>query len=313
MKVALIGAGNMAIEYAKVLSDLKIDFSLFGRNEAKAKNFETFLPGEKMFFGGLDKYKNKLSEYSHAIVASNVNSLTSNTITLIDDGVKNILVEKPGIATPSEFKTLQERSKSGASNIFIAYNRRFFASVEKAMELIKEDGGVTSFQFDFTEWSHVIEGLDCDPIEKKYLFLANSTHVVDLAFFMGGHPKEINCFSNGNINWHSSGGVFAGSGMTNDNKLFSYHANWLAPGRWSVEMNTRSYKLILKPMEKLQVQKKGTVAIEEVQIDNTKEINFKPGLYKQTQAFLSDEKAKLCSLEEFSALFPVYMKIASYK
>ncbi len=140
MKVALIGAGNMALEYAKVLSDLKIDFSLFGRNEAKAKNFETYVSKEKMFFGGLDKYKSKLGTYSHAIVASNVNNLAANSITLIEDGIKNILVEKPGIATPSEFKTLQEKSKSGNSNIFIAYNRRFFASVEKALELIKEDG-----------------------------------------------------------------------------------------------------------------------------------------------------------------------------
>lgn len=313
MKVALIGAGNMAIEYAKVLSDLKIDFSLFGRNEAKAKNFEAYLTKEKMFFGGLDNYKNKLSGYSHAIIASNVNSLASNCITLIEDGVKNILLEKPGAASPTEFYSLEEKAKKGDSNIFIAYNRRFFASVEKALELIKEDGGVTSFQFDFTEWSHVIEGLDCDPIEKKYLFLANSTHVVDLAFFMGGAPKEINCLNNKELNWHSSGGVFAGSGITDNNTLFSYHANWMAPGRWSVEMNTKGYKLILKPMEKLQVQKKGTVAIEEIQIDNSKEINFKPGLYKQTEAFLTGNTEKLCSLDEFSGLFPVYLKIASYK
>ncbi|MBK7666218.1 MAG: gfo/Idh/MocA family oxidoreductase [Sphingobacteriaceae bacterium] len=312
MKVALIGAGNMAIEYAKVLNDLKIDFSLFGRNEAKAVNFENYLSKNKMFFGGLDNYKNKLSGYSHAIIASNVNSLAANCIILIEDHVENILVEKPGIATPSEFTTLIEKSKSGRSNIFIAYNRRFFASVEKALELIKEDGGISSFQFDFTEWSHVIEGLDCDPIEKKYLFLANSTHVVDLAFFMGGHPKEISCFNSGNINWHSSGGVFAGSGTTDENKLFSYHANWLAPGRWSVELNTKSYKLILKPMEKLQMQKKGTVAIEDVSIDNSKELNFKPGLYKQTEAFLFGDAEKLCSLDEFSTLFPVYLKIASY-
>jgi len=170
--------------------------------------------------------------------------------------LKNILLEKPGAASPTEFYSLQEKAEKGNSKIFIAYNRRFFASVEKALELIKEDGGVTSFQFDFTEWSHVIEGLDCDPIEKKYLFLANSTHVVDLAFFMGGAPKEIHCLNNKELNWHSSGGVFAGSGITNNNTLFRYHANWLAPGRWSVEMNTKGYKLILKPMEKLQMQKK---------------------------------------------------------
>jgi len=53
--------------------------------------------------------------------------------------------------------------------------------------------------------------------------------------------------------------------------------------------------------------------IEEVPIDNSKEINFKPGLHKQTEAFLLGNTEKLCSLDEFSALFPVYLKIASYK
>jgi len=288
MKVALIGAGNMALEYAKILSDLKIDFSLFGRNETKSRNFINYISVDKMFFGGLERNKSKLSDYSHAIIASNVNNLASNCVTAIEAGIKNILLEKPGIATPEEFSLVNEKSKSGNSKIFIAYNRRFFASVEKALDMIKEDGGVNSFQFDFTEWSHVIEGLDCDPVEKKYLFLANSTHVVDLAFFMGGHPKEITCYNNGNIKWHSSGGVFTGSGITHENKLFSYHANWLAPGRWSVEMNTKNYKFILKPMEKLQIQKKGTVAIEEVPIDNSKELNFKQGPYKQTEAFLEE-------------------------
>jgi len=66
-------------------------------------------------------------------------------------------------------------------------------------------------------------------------------------------------------------------------------------------------------MEKLQIQKKGTVAIEEVPIDNSKELNFKPGLYKQTEAFLEGNSEKLCSLEEFASILPFYLKIASYK
>jgi hypothetical protein len=32
--------------------------------------------------------------------------------------------------------------------------------------------------------------------------------------------------------------VFAGAGVADNDALFSYHANWAAPGRWCVEILT---------------------------------------------------------------------------
>ena len=41
-------------------------------------------------------------------------------------------------------------------------------------EIIAEDNGVTSFNFEFTEWSHEIEKLEKAPGVKENWFLANS-------------------------------------------------------------------------------------------------------------------------------------------
>ena len=64
-------------------------------------------------------------------------------------------------------------------------------------------------------------------------------HVVDLAFYLCGKPDEISCYTTGGLNWHSAASVFAGAGITKKNVLFSYNANWGAPGRWGVEIMTK--------------------------------------------------------------------------
>ena len=38
--------------------------------------------------------------------------------------------------------------------------------------------------------------------------------------------------------------LVAGAGVTENGALFSYHANWEAPGRWSVEIMTKKRRLM---------------------------------------------------------------------
>ena len=61
-------------------------------------------------------------------------------------------------------------------------------------------------------------------------------------------------------------------------------------------------------MEKLQIQKIGSVAIEELPLDDSYDRNFKPGLYRQVQSFLSDKK-DLPSIEEQVKNLAWYEKI----
>lgn len=93
-------------------------------------------------------------------------------------------------------------AKQKEANVFYAYNRRYFASVLKAQEIIAEDGGVKSFNFEFTEWGHVIEKSGHSAEDLSNWFYANSSHVVDLAFFLGGTPTQMNCVTAGELTWH---------------------------------------------------------------------------------------------------------------
>jgi len=296
-KVWLIGPGLMGIEYAKVLRALNIDFEVIGRSEKSAKKF-TEITSVNVHKGGLQEFLTSKPDLpTNAIVAVNVEALAETTLLLLKYGIKNILVEKPAGLNLEEITLLAQETLKQKAEVYVAYNRRFYAATLEAEKIIKEDGGVTSFIFEFTEWSHQIVNLDKDPRVKQEWFLANSTHVVDLAFHLGGYPIELNCYTAGKLSWHPIASIFTGSGKTDKKALFSYHANWAAPGRWSVEILTNKHRLIFRPMEKLQIQKIGSVAIEEVPIDYTLDTNFKHGFYRQVEAFLmGKDKEKLESI-----------------
>ena len=100
--------------------------------------------------------------------------------------------------------------------------------------------------------------------------------------------------------------------MTDQNVLFSYFADWEAPGRWGVEVLTRKHRLILRPMEKLQVISFGSVKEETVPIEDKLDTDFKPGLFRQTEAFLNKDAMYFCTLEEQVENTKMYSKMAGY-
>jgi predicted dehydrogenase len=315
--ILLIGSGPMAVEYAKVLKAQNQKFTVIGRGSSSADYFKD-KTGVSVIGGGFEKYiSDGMGENTeYAIVAVGVESLFEAGLILIKKGVKNILLEKPGALNLSQIKELNKNAIKSGSKVFIAYNRRYLSSVYKAEEIIKLDGGVTSFAFDFTEWSNEISRLNKEPGVKERWLIANSSHVIDLAFYLGGIPEIINTQQTGKLDWHSSGSIFVGSGLTKSGALFSYHANWDAPGRWGLEFCTQKHKIILRPMEKLQIIKRDSLQIEYVELGEEQEhldIKFKPGLYRQVDDFIGKKKSRLCTINEMEENIEIYSKIAAYE
>lgn len=309
----LIGTGAVGIEYAKVLDSMKINYVAIGRGIGNAEKFEG-VSGHIALKGGVKSYIGPSTEIpTHAIVAVGVEELSFTALTLIDAGVKNILLEKPGICEPNEIKELVKIAHEKGANVVLAYNRRFYASVLKAEEIISNDLGVTSFSFEFTEWAHKITPMANDSGKFRRWFLANSTHVADLAFFLGGKPDQLSAFHIGGLNWHPAASVFSGAGISKRGALFSYQANWEAPGRWVVEICTKKHRLYFKPMESLQIQELGSIAVNPVIIDDRLDKEFKPGFYLQTKAFLEGDMSRFCTLEEQKEMIEkYYLPISGY-
>jgi len=308
----LVGCGQMACDYAKVLLELNVDFTSIGRGQSSSDIFYK-KTGIQPFIGGLNKFldtKPKLS--THAIVSVGIIDLAELTINLIDYGVKNILIEKPGGLNQKEIENILNKSIEKDCKVFIGYNRRFYASTIKAIELINIDGGVKSFHFEFTEWSHEIKNININKEVKSKWFLANSTHVLDLAFFLGGFPKIIKAFSGSGFDWHPSGSIFTGSGISESGALFSYHANWSSAGRWGLEILTDKRRLIFKPIERLQIQNIGSLDVEFEDIDYQLDERFKPGLFLQVSNFIKNEFRNMIDIKTQFRMIDYYYKISNY-
>ena len=298
-KILIIGTGPMAIEYTKVLISMNKEFIVVGRGFKSAELFKK-QTGITPKTGGLDVYlkTNKINKNTLAIIATGTEKLMSIIHQLINSGIEKILVEKPAALSIDELLENEQYLKPYENSIFIAYNRRFYASVIEAEKLIIEDGGLQSMHFEFTEWAHTIEPLKKAEGVKENWFFANSTHVVDLAFFIAGKPKVLKAFSKpGKLDWHDKTN-FVGAGETEKGVLFSYISNWESAGRWGMELLTENRRIYLKPMENLHVQQKGSVQVSEHEIDLSLDHNFKPGLYKQVDAFISgNNKIRLISMK----------------
>jgi hypothetical protein len=308
----LIGAGPMAIEYAKVLEAQDKPYLCITRGELSASIFKQQVKGA-VIAGGVNSFLGGGPQVAtHAIVATGIETLAEITHRLIKFGIKSILVEKPAGMSVSEIEKTIMLANEYQANIYVAYNRRFYESVNLAQKMIIEDGGVESLSYELTEWSHVIEALDIKDDVKENWFIANTSHVVDLAFFLGGKPKHLSSFSSGQTSWHKRSAIFAGSGVTQSNALFTYHGNWNAPGRWALEILTKKRRFIFSPMEKLKIQNLGSVEVRQVDIEYQFDDTFKPGLYMQVDAFLDGHCENLCSLKQQLKHMHLYNEMANY-
>ncbi len=309
----IIGTGGIGEEYARILHELGKSFIAIGRSEEKAQKFEVNT-SFKAVSGGLDQFLSTNPQMADAaIVATGIRELLPACKSLIAAGISQLLIEKPGGLHESEIAELAALCDQHNVHALIAYNRRFYGSVMKAQDVISKDGGLTSFHFEFTEWSHRIAEIERPAEILRHWFLGNSTHVADTAFFVGGWPEEFCSFRSGNLSWHPTASVFTGAGKAKSGALFSYEANWESAGRWSIVFNTFHRKLILMPMEGLFTTLKGRVDVVPMEFDNTLDTAYKPGFYLQTKAFVEKEHSRFCTIQEqLSHIKSVFNKIAGY-
>jgi predicted dehydrogenase len=284
MNILVFGTSYMGEEYLKTIKHLGHTATVVGRDEAKAKSLATKY-GFTGVGGGSEQFED-WDNYTHAIIATSVESLKDVTIACLDHGIANILVEKPGALDVSQLREIKNHLHS-ETTLRIAHNRRMYNSVQMLKQKIEEDGGAIGCFFDFTDREKDILDSTKDPAVLARWGFANSTHVIDAAFYLVGKPVDIHPVRAGRYDKHPSGTVFCGSGKTLQCP-FSYFATWNGGGRWNVEISTEKGRYKLSPMEELQFCAKNQFAwITIEQPDNDDKI-CKAGLIKMISSFLEE-------------------------
>ncbi|OGZ03499.1 MAG: hypothetical protein A2430_01980, partial [Candidatus Liptonbacteria bacterium RIFOXYC1_FULL_36_8] len=301
------GAGPMATAYAKVLINLKKPFLVVGRGKSSARLF-TKTTNHPVILGGLDKWLKNNQPPKNSIIAVNIESLGYSARLLLKHDTKRILIEKPGGLNFNDIKKTAALAKEKNATVFLGYNRRFLSSVLYAKQLVKDDGGLLSIFFDFTEQSSKVASSFHPPAVKHFWLLANSSHVIDLAFFLAGKPKFFRSFSLGRLLWHKPA-AWSGSGLTKKNVIFSCRADWRSPSRWRLELYTKKRRLILEPLEEIKEQLPDSFAVNPLTINNSLDLNFKPGLYLEVKEFLRSRPRSLLSISDYLLSLPFYKNL----
>ena len=306
----LVGAGGMSVAYAQVLTALDHPFDVLGRGADSAATFEA-ATGVAAGTGPLDEQLQRRDTVAEtAIVSVNAMHLTEVTAQLARAGVKRLLVEKPAALDGRELDELVAVAAETGADIRIGYNRRYLASVRAARQMVAEDGGVLSVKCDFSEPSRRIGTLDKPQRELDTWFYGNSSHVVDLALHFVGDCDETLGAVAGGVPWHPAAGVFVGHAHGVSGALLSWHANWIGPGRWGVEVITAERRLILQPLEQLRVQSHDGFDEVPVELDAELDRAHKPGLMLQVRAFLyREDDEHLCTLEDHRRRHPTFESI----
>lgn len=257
-KVLIIGAGWMAEQYCVALTQMGIrDVCIVSRSEKSAAACcEKF--NFKSHYGGYEKCLPNLGAFDLVIVATPVHELKPAAMRAVECGNKNILVEKPASLYSGELFEWAKQVDDRNARIRVAYNRLVYPNLWRLKEIVQSEGGITSCRYTFTELVHTIHfNNNQDDVYERW-GIANSLHVISMAHYLIGLPKEMQTYRLGKLKWHPCGDRFVGTGITKNNIPFSYHADWSSAGRWGIEIMTlqNAYRLI--PLEKLYRCKKGT-------------------------------------------------------
>ena len=284
--VLIIGGGYMGKEYAHVLEQLGVnDVTIITKSPKQASDFSAKFD-YTILDGGFEKQLSSVGKKDLVIIATPTEFLIPATKLAIKTGQTRILLEKPGSLFHQELFSLNEIIDQ--QKVRIAYNRLLYPNFHKIKQLAENEGGITSCKFDFTEWTHKIPFDVYQENEYTLWGISNSLHVITMALELIGMPKEIVSFQFGKLDWHPSGSIFVGTGVSEENIPFSYHANWESSGRWMVEIMTKENSYRLMPLEEIHVCKKGTVEWKSVDFQVAfQELKF--GIAEQVVTMLDDE------------------------
>lgn len=308
MRCLLVGTGYMGTEYAKGLVSHGIEFDVVGRSTKSIKAFENQVP-IKVSEESLDTLSN-LSSFEAALVCVPENQAPTVVETLIRGAVPRILVEKPGALLSSQLGKLASMAEDSGCELKVAFNRRFFRSVQTVRQALSDGVAEVWCLADITERAQLISASPQPDEVKARWAVANSIHIWDLLQYLVGEITVTKAQRSGQLNWHPTGSRFTFELESEGGTTGLAYADWSTPGRWTIELRTKRETWKLCPIETAMCF--GHQSFEPLQVVAEPETDIKAGVHGMLENFLFERGSGLPQAAETTRLIATIEKAYGY-
>lgn len=308
IRVAIIGAGNMAKEHLKAFSaipDVQV-VGIFSRTREKCDDVIKLYSGIKIYDAISDLY---LTEKPELVVIA-VSELSTELVCYEAFKYPWIcLIEKPvGYNLQIATKILHEARKN-KTKAYVALNRRHYSSTIKTLEQLAESNEARIVRVNDQESPKAaLESGQPTLVVENWMY-ANSIHLIDyFTFLCRGSVISVDHV----VPWNSKTPFYVCAKLTYDSgDIGMYEAFWDAPAPWSVIVNTPKKRWELRPLEYAFVQNYGSRKQEEIEMHSWDK-EFKPGLRVQADEAIKAIKGipnNLPTLDQFFKSMELTKKI----
>ena len=282
MKVAVIGAGNIAEKHLEVLqafSDVEVAaISSRGhpRIDALAERF-----GIREKFNDYRKMLDTVSVDAVFVLVSAM-QIVPVAAECLQRGIPTLLEKPPGLSARETEGLAQIAHETNCLNL-VALNRRFYSVMQRAREEIMTTGPLVSVLVEGPERLGEVKAVGIHPPEIiAGLLFANSIHCIDLLRYFGGDVEHIAAAAS---QWDEGQKNSFGALIKFQNGATGHYiAHWMSPASWSVTLYGMGRRVSLNPLERATLmdadRSEKLLPVDEV------DVKFKPGLYAQNRFFL---------------------------
>jgi len=192
-----------------------------------------------------------------------------------------LFIEKPAGLIQSETKSLTILADEYSTANMVGYNRRYYSIFHSGIDIINKYGNLLGVSVEGHERFWKIENIELPKILLDNWIYANSTHTIDLLRLFGGGIKSFSSYSKSIKRLNND--QFVAAMEFDSGALGTYTSHWFSPGGWNVKLYGVGVTVIFKPLEKGIWLDNNFV--EHSIIPDEVDIKFKPGFYRQIQAF----------------------------
>ena len=288
INVAIVGAGYMAAEYLKVLSDMNA-FNIVGISSRNINRCESL----KKKFTSLKVFENIDAMYNETNCDLVIVTCSAESTRIVADIVTKypwmILFEKPIGLGIIEYEEISEICKKRFSKAFVALNRRYYSSTERMIEMLKDINGPRYVEINDQEIINSdVKKIKHPRVIENWMY-GNSIHLIDyIDILCRGSLSEIKIMDH----WNPHNPRLVSARFNFDSgDVANYVAIWNAPAPWSVRVFTKSKYLVSQPIETLSYIDQNSRQLIKVQLD-TVDVKYKPGLFRLLQEIIMYHNGK---------------------